>query len=329
MSDRLLITGGTGSFGEAVLKRFLQSRFEEIIIFSRDEKKQYDLRIKFDDPRLIFKIGDVRDYESVKDATKGVSHVFHAAALKQVPSCEFFPMEALKTNALGANNVINACVENGVEKCVLLSTDKAVYPINAMGMSKAYMEKIALAYARNAGQNCVTTVCCTRYGNVLGSRGSVVPLFLQCIKDEKPLPITDPQMTRFLMTLDESVELVETAFENANNGDIFVKKSPACTVLQLAEATCKLLNVGFEYQTIGTRVGEKKYETLVGLQEMSQAEALGDYFQIKLNVKDLNYNKYFDYGDHKISTSEEYNSNNTKQLTLEQIIDKLNEAQVI
>jgi UDP-N-acetylglucosamine 4,6-dehydratase len=316
-SDKtLLITGGTGSFGNAVLKRFLASDFQEIRIFSRDELKQEDMRITFNNPKLKFYIGDVRDYDSIQDAMRGVSYVFHAAALKQVPSCEFYPMEAVKTNVLGAENVMNAATVNGVDRVVLLSTDKAVYPINAMGLSKAMMEKLMVAKARMHSDS-ETVLCATRYGNVMGSRGSVIPLFVSQIKEGKPLTVTDPTMTRFLMSLEESVDLVLYAFEHAQHGDIFVQKAPATTIHVLAQVLVEIFSAATPIRIIGTRHGEKLYESLVSREEMSKAEDLGRYYRIPADNRDLNYNKYFVEGEPRIATFNDYTSHSTERLDSE------------
>lgn len=314
----LLITGGTGSFGHAVVRRFLKSELAEIRIFSRDEKKQEDMRLSLKNPKLKFHIGDVREYESVEEVMKGVDYIFHAAALKQVPSCEFYPMEAVRTNVLGADNVMRAAIANGVRRCVTLSTDKAVYPINAMGLSKALMEKAMIAKSRLCGPT-VTVLCATRYGNVMGSRGSVIPLFIQQLLEGKPLTITDPRMTRFLMSLDESVDLVLHAFEHANPGDIFVQKAPASTIGDLAVALRELLHTDNEIRIIGTRHGEKLYESLVSREEMARAEDLGRYFRIPADSRDLNYDKYFVEGEPSISTFDDYTSHNTRRLDVAQI----------
>ena len=312
----LLITGGTGSFGNAVLKRFLQSDIREIRIFSRDEKKQEDMRLSLKNEKLKFYIGDVRNYDSVMDVMQGVDYVFHAAALKQVPSCEFYPMEAIMTNILGAENVMRAAMANGVSKCVLLSTDKAVYPINAMGISKAMMEKLMVSKTRICGPKS-TVLCATRYGNVMASRGSVIPLFLEQVKSGKALTITDPNMTRFLMSLDESVDLVMFAFQHANPGDIFVQKAPASTIYDLALAMTSLINKKAELKIIGTRHGEKLFESLVSREEMARAEDLGNYFRIPSDARDLNYGKYYVEGEVDISKIEDYTSHNTHRLDVE------------
>jgi UDP-N-acetylglucosamine 4,6-dehydratase len=309
----LLITGGTGSFGNAVLQRFLHSDFAEIRVFSRDEKKQEDMRMALRNDRVKFYIGDVRDYDSLHDALRGVDYVFHAAALKQVPSCEFYPMEAVRTNVIGAENVMRAAVAQGVRRCVVLSTDKAVYPINAMGMSKAMMEKVMVARSRQCDPE-RTVLCATRYGNVMASRGSVIPLFLQQLQLGKPLTLTDPNMTRFLMSLDESVDLVIYAFENARPGDIFVQKSPASTVGDLAQALRELLRSDNEVRIIGTRHGEKLYESLVSREEMARSEDLGNYYRIHADSRDLNYDKYFVQGETRISQLDDYTSHNTQRL---------------
>lgn len=314
----LLITGGTGSFGNAVLKYFLNSDFKEIRIFSRDEKKQEDMRISYSNNKLKFYIGDVRNFDSIFDAMRGVDYVFHAAALKQVPSCEFYPMEAVRTNVLGAENVMRAAIANKVIRCVVLSTDKAVYPINAMGISKAMMEKVMVANSRL----CIpgeTVLCATRYGNVMASRGSVIPLFLDQIKSDKHITITDPNMTRFLMTLEESVSLVMYAFEHAVAGDIFVQKSPASTIAVLAQAMKALLSSENEIKVIGTRHGEKLFESLVSREEMARSEDLGQYYRIPADSRDLNYNKYFVEGRADMDHIEDYTSHNTEQLNVESV----------
>ena len=313
----LLITGGTGSFGHAVLNRFLQTdHFSEIRIFSRDEKKQDDMRNQLKSDKLKFYIGDVRDYASIERAMRGVDYVFHAAALKQVPSCEFFPMEAVKTNVMGTQNAIDAAVANKVSKIICLSTDKAAYPINAMGISKAMMEKVAVAASRTIANN-ETTVCLTRYGNVMASRGSVIPLFLNQIKTGQTLTITDPNMTRFLMSLDEAVELVLFAFEHGNQGDLFVNKAPAGTIGDLAQALKELSNSTNEIKVIGTRHGEKLYETLCTREEMIKAEDMGEFYRIPADNRDLNYAQYFSEGEQDISKIEDYHSHNTEQLGVE------------
>ena len=312
----LLITGGTGSFGNAVLKRFLDSDLKEIRIFSRDEKKQDDMRKKYNNPKIKFYIGDVRDRESVDTVMKGVDYVFHAAALKQVPTCEFFPIQAVKTNILGSNNVMESAIANNVKKVIILSTDKAVYPINAMGMSKAMMELVMVAKAREVADG-GTVFCGTRYGNVMASRGSVIPLFVDLIKQGKPLTVTDPNMTRFMMTLDDAVDLVLYAFEHGNQGDRFVQKAPASTVGDLAQALKELYNSDVETKIIGTRHGEKLYESLVNREEMVKAEDMGQYYRIPADHRDLNYNKFFDQGDNKISQVTEYTSHNTTRLDVE------------
>jgi UDP-glucose 4-epimerase len=311
----LLITGGTGSFGNAVLQRFLETdHFKEIRIFSRDEKKQDDMRNQLKNPKLKFFIGDVRDYESVEPATRRVDYIFHAAALKQVPSCEFFPMQAVKTNVEGTQNVIRAASYNGVKKVICLSTDKAAYPINAMGISKAMMEKVAIAESRNL-QN--TIVCLTRYGNVMASRGSVIPLFINQIKSGIPLTITDPNMTRFLMSLNDAVELVLFAFENGNQGDLFVNKAPAATIGDLAQAIKELAKVDNEIKVIGTRHGEKLYETLCTREEMAKAEDMGDFYRIPADNRDLNYSIYFSQGEKSMAEIEDYHSHNTERLDVD------------
>ena len=319
----LLITGGTGSFGNAVLNRFLHTdHFKEIRIFSRDEKKQDDMRNEFKNEKLKFYIGDVRDYNSIEAAMQDVDYVFHAAALKQVPSCEFFPMQAVKTNIIGTENVIHAAIVNKVTKVICLSTDKAAYPINAMGISKAMMEKVAIAASRNVSKN-TTTICLTRYGNVMASRGSVIPLFLSQIKSGNTLTVTDPNMTRFLMSLDEAVELVLFAFEHGNQGDLFVNKAPAGTISDLAQALKELCNADNEVKVIGTRHGEKLYETLCTREEMVKAEDMGAFFRIPADNRNLNYNQYFSEGKPDTSAIEDYHSHNTKQLDVEGIKELL------
>jgi UDP-glucose 4-epimerase len=313
----LLITGGTGSFGNAVLQRFLHTdHFSEIRIFSRDEKKQDDMRNELKNPKLKFFIGDVRDFNSVEPATRGVDYIFHAAALKQVPSCEFFPMEAVKTNVIGTQNVIRAAGQNGVKKVICLSTDKAAYPINAMGISKAMMEKVAIAEARNLEN---TTVCLTRYGNVMASRGSVIPLFIKQLKENKPLTITDPNMTRFLMSLNDAVELVLFAFENGNSGDLFVNKAPATSIGILANALKQMANSNADINIIGTRHGEKLYETLCTREEMMKAEDMGDFYRIPADNRDLNYAVYFSKGEQDLNEISDYHSHNTNQLNIDEV----------
>ena len=316
----LLITGGTGSFGNAVLQCFLPTdHFKEIRIFSRDEKKQDDMRHALQNPKVKFYIGDVRDRASVDIAMSGVDYVFHAAALKQVPSCEFFPLEAVKTNVLGTENVLNSAIAHQVKNVVVLSTDKACYPINAMGISKAMMEKVAIAKGRQLGENAVTTISCTRYGNVMASRGSVIPLWIEQMKDNKVITLTDPNMTRFMMTLADAVDLVLYAFENGHNGDLFVQKAPAATLTVLAEALKQLYNKNTEVKIIGTRHGEKLYETLVAREEMARAEDMGNYFRIPCDTRDLNYDKYFKDGQEKVSLIEDYHSHNTTRLSVEEM----------
>ena len=312
----LLITGGTGSFGNAVLKRFLESDLKEIRIFSRDEKKQEDMRIRYNNEKIKFYIGDVRDYRSIEDAMDGVDYIFHAAALKQVPSCEFFPVQAVQTNILGTNNVLEAAINHNVKKVIVLSTDKAAYPINAMGMSKALMEKVAVAKGRNLKEN-QTVICRTRYGNVMASRGSVIPLFCEQIENGKPLTITNPEMTRFMMTLDDAVDLVIYAFEHGEQGDLFVQKAPAATIETLAEAVKELKNSSAPIKHIGSRHGEKLYEVLVTMEEMTNAEDLGDYFRVPADNRNLNYAKYENNGDKNLDKVEEYNSHNTTRLDVE------------
>ncbi|MBN6515110.1 polysaccharide biosynthesis protein [Acinetobacter pittii] len=313
----LLITGGTGSFGNAVLNRFLETDIKEIRIFSRDEKKQDDMRKKYHSSKLKFYIGDVRDYNSILNATRGVDYIYHAAALKQVPSCEFHPMEAVKTNVMGTENVLEAAIQNHVKRVVCLSTDKAVYPINAMGISKAMMEKVMVAKSRNL-EGLDTVICGTRYGNVMASRGSVIPLFVDQIRQGKPLTITDPNMTRFMMTLEDAVDLVLYAFEHGENGDIFVQKAPAATIAVLAEALKELLNVqDHPIAIMGTRHGEKAFEALLSREEMVHAFDQGDYFRVPADQRDLNYEKYVEDGDLKITEFEDYNSHNTTRLDVE------------
>jgi len=314
----LMITGGTGSFGNAVLKRFLSTDVREIRIFSRDEKKQEDMRIALNNSKLKFYIGDVRGYDSVYQAMRGVDYVFHAAALKQVPSCEFYPMEAVRTNIIGTENVLNAATENGVKRVVVLSTDKAVYPINAMGISKAMGEKVMVSKARMQ-QEGETVFCATRYGNVMASRGSVIPLFVSQIKGGKPLSVTDPNMTRFLMSLEDSVDLVLYAYEHGQQGDIFVQKAAASTVADLAQAITELFSGKEKTYIIGTRHGEKLYESLISREEMAHAQDRGDYYRIPADNRDLNYAKFFSEGEDKISHLDDYTSHNTNRLSVEQI----------
>lgn len=318
----LLITGGTGSFGNAVLRRFLNSDIKEIRIFSRDEKKQDDMRQHYNNTKIKYYIGDVRNYESINSAMKGVDYVFQAAALKQVPSCEFFPMEAVRTNVLGCENVLNAAIENKVSRVIVLSTDKAVYPINAMGMSKALSEKVMVAKSRNLNSSGMV-FCGTRYGNVMASRGSVIPLFIEQIKKGEPITITDPDMTRFMMTLDGAVDLVIFAFQNGKPGDIFVQKSAASTIDILAKALLKLYNSNSLIKIIGTRHGEKLYETLVNREEMTKAEDMGLFYRIPADNRDLNYNRYFIEGETQIAQMEEYTSHNTHRLNLEETMQLL------
>lgn len=322
-SDKvLMITGGTGSFGNAVLGRFLGSDVREIRIFSRDEKKQEDMRIALNHPKVKFYIGDVRNHDSIHEAMQGVDYVFHAAALKQVPSCEFYPMEAVRTNVLGAENVLNAAVACGVKRVVVLSTDKAVYPVNAMGISKAMMEKLMVAKSRMRRDG-ETVLCATRYGNVMASRGSVIPLFVRQIKEGKPLTVTDPAMTRFLMSLEDSVDLVLHAFEHGRQGDIFVQKAPASTVGDLAKALKELFLSGVPVRIIGTRHGEKLYESLLSREEMARASDMGRYFCVPADGRDLNYNKYFVEGEPQVSSFDDYTSHNTERLDVEQVKDLL------
>jgi len=318
----IFITGGTGSFGNAVLNRFLNTDIKEIRIFSRDEKKQDDMRKYYNNTKIKIYNGEKRDYDSVASAMLGVDYVFHAAALKQVPSCEFFPIQAVKTNILGAENVIKAAIANNAKKLIVLSTDKAVYPINAMGMSKALMEKVMIAYSRQQLEN-GTVLCGTRYGNVMASRGSVIPLFIEQIKSGNSITITDPEMTRYLMSLDEAVELVIYAYENGTQGDIFVQKSPACTIQDLAQALIELFETKTEIKIIGTRHGEKKHETLVNREEMARAIDLPGYYRIPADVRDLNYGIYFEKGEPKVNILKEYTSENTQRLTISEIKEKL------
>lgn len=318
----ILITGGTGSFGNAVMKRFLHTEIKEIRVFSRDEKKQDDLRKKYNNDKLKFYIGDVRDALSVENAMRGVDFVFHAAALKQVPSCEFFPIEAVKTNILGTENVVQSAIRANVKKVICLSTDKAAYPINAMGISKAMMEKVFVAKSRNVDKD-QTLICGTRYGNVMASRGSVIPLFIEKIKNNEPLTVTDPNMTRYLMSLEEAVELVIHAFKHAETGDIMVQKSPASTVGDLAQALLELFEAKNEIKIIGTRHGEKQAETLLTREEYAQAEDMGDYYRVPADSRDLNYSNYVEDGSKEITEAYEYNSDNTYQLSVEEIKEKL------
>ncbi len=322
----LLITGGTGSFGNAVLKKFLNSDISEIRIFSRDEKKQDDMRKFYKSDKIKFFIGDVRDYSSIKNALYGVDYVFQAAALKQVPSCEFFPMEAVKTNVMGTENVLDAAIENGVQKVICLSTDKAAYPVNAMGMSKAMMEKVFIAKSRTTTK---TIISGTRYGNVMCSRGSVIPLFIDQIKSGNPITITNPLMTRYIMSLEEAVELVEFAFEHANSGDIMVQKAPACTIADLASAVCELFDVKPEIKVIGIRHGEKMSETLLTKEEFIKAEDMGGFYRVPADVRSLNYDKYFSEGDNKVLDIDAYTSDNTLQLDVEGVKQKLLELSYI
>ena len=319
----LLITGGTGSFGNTVLKHFVKKNLKEIRILSRDEKKQEDMRISLNNKKVKFYIGDVRDYDSLENAFRGVDYVFHAAALKQVPSCEFFPIQATKTNVFGTMNVIKASIAHNIKRVICLSTDKAAYPINAMGISKALMEKVAIAESRNIDPEKGPIICVTRYGNVMASRGSVIPLFIKQIKEKKPITITNPEMTRFLMSLDEAVDLVLYAFEHGSQGDLFIQKSPSSTINDLAIALKKLFNASNELKLIGPRHGEKLYETLLTKEEFSKADDMGDYFKVKCDNRDLNYSKFIDSGDLKFLKEEEFNSHNTKILNVDQIIDKL------
>ena len=318
----LLITGGTGSFGNTVLKRFLNTGLKEVRIFSRDEKKQEDMRINLSNDRVKFYIGDVRDQASVDNVCNGVDYIFHAAALKQVPSCEFYPMEAVKTNILGTDNVLNSAIKNNVKRVILLSTDKAVYPINAMGISKSMAEKILIAKSRSLTNN-QTILSSTRYGNVMASRGSVIPLFINQIKNNQPITITDPKMTRFLMSLEESVDLVIFAFNNSQQGDLFVQKAPATTVLLLAEALKQIFQSNSPIKIIGTRHGEKLYESLISREEMLKAIDKDNYYIIPADNRDLNYNKYFIDGEEKLSSLDDYTSHNTNQLNLKEVIEKL------
>ena len=324
----LLITGGTGTFGNAVLKRFLETDISEIRVFSRDEKKQEDMRLAYNNPKLKFYIGDVRDYDSIVPALDGVNYVFHAAALKQVPSCEFYPLEALRTNALGAENVLNASMNRGVERVIVLSTDKSVYPINAMGLSKAMMEKLMVAKARLSRPG-ATVLCGTRYGNVMASRGSVIPLFIQQVKEGQPLTVTDPNMTRFMMTIDDAVDLVLFAYENGAPGDIFVQKAPAATIETLARAIKKIFDAPNPVRVIGTRHGEKLFETLLTREEKVKAEDLGGYFRVPADNRDLNYNVYFAEGQERVSHEEDYNSHNTRRLELDEMASMLLKLELV
>ena len=319
----LLITGGTGSFGNAVLKRFLNSDIKEIRIFSRDEKKQDDMRHELQNQKVKYYIGDVRDKRSIDGAMVGVDYVFSAAALKQVPSCEFFPMQAVRTNVIGTENVLDSAVEHGIKNVVVLSTDKAAYPINAMGISKAMMEKVAIAKGRQLGQNAKTTICCTRYGNVMASRGSVIPLWMNQIEKGEVITLTDPNMTRFMMTMDDAVDLVIYAFQHGNNGDLFVQKAPAATLEVLATSLKELLHANTEVKVIGTRHGEKLYETLVTREEMVRAEDMGNYFRIPCDTRDLNYDKFFEEGQEKVSKADDYHSHNTHRLTMKEMKELL------
>jgi UDP-N-acetylglucosamine 4,6-dehydratase/5-epimerase len=324
----LLITGGTGTFGNAVLRRFLATGISEIRIFSRDEKKQEDMRLEYANPKLKFYIGDVRDYDSVAAALPGVDYVFHAAALKQVPSCEFYPLEALRTNALGAENVLNASMANGVERAIVLSTDKSVYPINAMGISKAMMEKLMVAKSR-LWRPGGTITCGTRYGNVMASRGSVIPLFIQQTKDGQPLTVTDPNMTRFMMSIDDAVDLVLFAYQHGNPGDIFVQKAPAATIETLALAIKKLFDAPNPIRVIGTRHGEKLFETLLTREERVKAEDMGSYFRVRADNRDLNYNAYFQEGQETLSHEEDYHSHNTDRLDVDRMAAMLLELDLV
>jgi UDP-N-acetylglucosamine 4,6-dehydratase/5-epimerase len=324
----LLITGGTGSFGNAVLRRFVDSDLREIRIFSRDEKKQDDMRQEFRNPKIKFYIGDVRDFNSINTAMRGVDLVFNAAALKQVPSCEFYPLEATQTNVLGTENMLNAAIANGVKHVIVLSTDKAVYPINAMGMSKALMEKVAVAKARSVS-NGDTTICVTRYGNVMGSRGSVIPLFVGQIKRGQPITVTDPGMTRFMMSLESAVDLVLFAFRNGKGGDTFVQKAPAATIGQLARMLKQLFHAQTEVKVIGTRHGEKKHEALLTREEMLRAQDVGEYYRIPSDTRDLNYALYFEQGERKVAELEDYTSANTHQLTDDELAKMLASLQYI
>jgi len=324
----LLITGGTGTFGNAVLRKFLESAIKEIRIFSRDEKKQDDMRRALNNPKVKFYLGNVRDYDSILPAMQGADLVFHAAALKQVPSCEFHPLEALRTNSLGAENVMNAAIAEGVKRLILLSTDKAVYPINAMGISKAMMEKLMTAKARLIKEN-GTIICGTRYGNVMASRGSVIPLFIEQIKEGRSLTITDPEMTRFMMSIEDALDLVVYAFQYGKPGDIFVQKAPAATIATLAEALKKIFELDTPVRIIGTRHGEKLYETILTREEMARAEDLGDYYRIPSDTRDLNYDLYFTEGQEKVSKEHDYNSHNTRRLGLDELIAVLLKLDIV
>jgi UDP-glucose 4-epimerase len=319
----LLITGGTGSFGNAVLKRFLQSDIKEIRIFSRDEKKQDDMRHELQSDKLKFYVGDVRDKRSVDNAMNGVDYIFHAAALKQVPSCEFFPMQAVKTNVMGTENVLDSAIEHKVSRIVVLSTDKACYPINAMGISKAMMEKVAISKGRELKESAGTVICCTRYGNVMASRGSVIPLWVDQIKSHKEITITDPNMTRFMMTLDDAVDLVLYAFNNGTNGDLFIQKAPAATLQVLVDALKQLYNADVPVRVIGTRHGEKLYESLVTREEMAKSIDMGNYYRIPCDERNLNYDKYFVEGQTDMSKAEDYHSHNTHRLTIDEMKELL------
>lgn len=324
-----MITGGTGSFGNAVLRRFLNTDIKEIRIFSRDEKKQDDMRKHFNSEKLKFYIGDVRDYQSVSNAMRDVDYVYHAAALKQVPSCEFYPLEAVKTNVIGTENVLEAAISHGVERVVCLSTDKAVYPINAMGISKAMMEKVIVAKSRNL-EHTKTTICCTRYGNVMASRGSVIPLFIRQVVNGEPISVTDPSMTRFMMTLDDAVDLVLHAFQNGSNGDIFVQKAPAATIETLVKALLQVLGKPEHHvNIIGTRHGEKQYEALCSREEMFVAEEQGNYYRVPADNRDLNYSKFFEEGEKDLFDVEDYNSHNTNRLDVDGMVDLLRKLDFI
>ena len=327
-NKKLLLTGGTGSFGNAVLRKVLEAKVSEVRVFSRDEKKQDDMRNRYRDPRLCFVIGDVRDQRALDDAAAGVDCIFHSAALKQVPSCEFYPMEAVRTNVVGTENTLIAAERCGVKRVVVLSTDKAAYPINAMGISKAMMEKVAVARSRVAAdRGCV--VSCTRYGNVMASRGSVIPLFLKQLQAGEPLTVTDPEMTRFMMSLEEAVDLVLYAFEHARPGDLFVQKAPAATIGTLAEALQRLLGTNREVRVIGTRHGEKLYETLLTREEQARAEDLGDYFRVPADARDLNYNLYFTEGSSEVGLREDYHSHNTRRMDVTEMMDRLRELPIV